>query len=250
MKVEQTSGFWWHWQNLKEDSPNALLHGRAWLHKRPCGEIEVEWCVPTSHFQAEITFGGNHQVSMSFACWLFAFYLNVAQLSWLRKWKVFEHWTGKEISFSVYSWAFWWKLWINEHEWDAKTPKWRDGAFHIDNFFLGKHTYRKVEQLPLPAVIPMSEGDYAASVIFFSQTWKRPRWPIPRCTNGATVEVEGGIPIPGKGENSWDCDDSAFISIGTSATTVEEAIQAAIDAVNKRRERYGGSNWVPERKQT
>ena len=36
----------------------------------------------------------------------------------------------------------------------------------------------------------------------------------------ATVESEQGLPIPGKGENSHDCGDDAYYSIGTRLTSV------------------------------
>jgi hypothetical protein len=246
MEQHKESRFWWHWQNLKEDNPKAWLYGRAWLHQRPRGQFEFGWCIPSHSARVEVTFGGNHQLQISLSCWLLALYFTFEQWAWLRRWKACEDWHGKETSFALHSWAFWWRLWLDENEWHSKTPKWRDGCFHIDNFFLGKNEYTKVDQPPIPVVIPLPEGNYPAKVVLFSQTWKRPRWPLARYRTGATVDIEdGGIPVPGKGENAWDCDDDAFSSIGTSATTVEASIADAIRSVNRTRERYGGKGWLP-----
>jgi hypothetical protein len=239
-------GFWWHWQNLKEDRPKAWLHGRAWLMHRPRGEMGIEWCAPACDAKIRFTVGGHHQLQISLSCWLFALYFTFEQLSWLRQWKICEDWQGKEMSLSFYEWTLWWNFWTNEHEWNTKTPKWRDGCFHIDDFFLGKRDYSKVEQVPLPVLIPLPEKDYEGTLTFYTQTWKRPRWPFAKQHQGGTIEIEGGIPVPGKGENSWDCDDDAFTSISSPSTTIAGAIIHTINFINQRRERYGGKDWLPK----
>lgn len=234
--------FWWHWQNLKEDTPKALLNGRAWLHMGKA-VLGCQWVIPTSNFG--ISFGtddGEHQINAHIACGLFAFYFHLEGVRWL-----YKHLKEREISFSVYDWSLHWRLWVQPHEWHSKTPKWRDGWFGIPDFFLGKARYTKVDQEPIPAVVSLPEADYPVMVTFFTQTWKRPRWPVPKVSQGAYVDSEQGIPIPGKGENSWDCEDTAYLSIGTSATTVEEALADIVERVNERRERYGGKGWFPEK---
>lgn len=92
------------------------------------------------------------------------------------------------------------------------------------------------------------EADYPATVILTTDTWKRPRWHWPLVVERAEVDVPGGVPIPGKGENSWDIDDDATFSLVTPASTVEEAVQKFYDTVNERRARYGGRNWTPEKR--
>jgi hypothetical protein len=245
-KEVQGRGFWWHWQNLKEDSPKAWLHGRAWLHHRPDGVFGVSWCAPSHDVHVEAIIGGHQQLQLSVSCGLFALYFTFEQWSWLRKWKVCEGWPGKELSLSIHDWAIWWNLWTNEDEWNAKTPKWRNGCFHIDDFVLGKYTYTKVNQPSIPVLIPMPEKDYEGTLTFFTQTWKRSRWPFSRQRQGASVDIEGGIPIPGKGETDYNCDDTACFSIGTSATTIVGAIDAVVQRVNERREHYGGKGWLPQ----
>jgi hypothetical protein len=58
-----------------------------------------------------------------------------------------------------------------------------------------------------------------------------------------------GIPIPGKGENSWDCGDDAVM--GTTKEhrgSLRDAMnEVAMDAM-KTRIRHGGSmNWLPKK---
>ena len=243
MQRTEERGFFWHWQNLKEDSPTAWLHGRAWLHKRPRGVIGFEWCLP-GKFGMSITVGGHHQLLFTLQLLLFSFYLHIDEFKRLR-WC--DYGEQREIGFHWFMWSLNWRIWTNPDEWHSTTPKWRDGHFNIPDFLFGRYKYTKVDQEPILVTIPMPEGNYQGTVTFFSQTWQRKRFPYTKQRTGAEVDIEGGIPIPGKGENAWDCDDSAFLSIGTSASTVEEAVQHAIETVNKRRERYGGKNWLPER---
>ncbi len=241
-------GFFWHWQNLKEGEPKRVgIHGRAWLHRRRGGVFGIEWHIPGCSFGIGFTVGGmEDQLRISLCLWLFSLYFSLERWPALEKWETVANYHEREISFRVFSWALWWMLWMDDNEWRSDDPKWRRGTFHIDDFFLGKNTYSKVDQAPIDAVVHLPEGDYPVKVQFFTQTWKRPRWPFPRIRHGADVDCETGLPIPGKGENSWDCDDSAYMSIGTSATTVEEAIADATKRVLERRERYGGKNWMPE----
>jgi hypothetical protein len=52
------------------------------------------------------------------------------------------------------------------------------------------------------------------------------------------LDIPGGIPHEGKGENSWDCGmDGLF---GCSGATVAEAIANAVRHTQRDRERYGG----------
>jgi len=248
-KVEKEHGFFWHWQNLKkEDSTKHLLNGRAWLHHRPGGVFGVQWVIPSGNVHVDLTVGGcEDQLRFSVALGLFALYFSFERWSWLQKLKVCADYHERQIGLSWFMHSLHWRIWTDPMEYHFSTPKWRDGWFDVSDFFLGRNKYTKVDQEPIPATISMPEGEYPATVTFFTQTWKRPRWPWPKVKNGADVDIEGGIPIPGKGENSWDCDEDAYMSIGTSATTVEEAVQNAIESVNKRRVRYGGKNWLPEK---
>lgn len=241
--------YWLHGQNLKKDEQHIprwrWLWGRAWVKDRKShGELGIEWALPTSHCHWHLDIGGHQQFALGFACYLFSLHFHLDGCTWLR-WHVFNDWRGREIGWTWFAWSLSWHVWTPPDEWSSKTPRWREGHFNLPDFLFGRYICSRVEQEPIAALVPMPEGDYPATVRFFTQTWQRSRFPYTKRRSDAHVDVEGGIPIPGKGESAWDCDDSAFLSIGSSATTVEGAIADAIDCVNRRRERYGGRNWRP-----
>lgn len=63
-----------------------------------------------------------------------------------------------------------------------------------------------------------------------------------------SVFVSSPVPIPGKGENSHDQEDSAIHSCTFSIdthTSHKDAINEFRAGVIKDRERYGGANWTP-----
>ncbi len=99
-------------------------------------------------------------------------------------------------------------------------------------------------------LVCLQEGNatvgYPVKVIVSDDQWKFPRWPWPKVLRRASVESEDGIPIPGKGENSWDCGEDRRFSIKTTANTIAEAVEAFRRDIEKTRERRGGKNWVPE----
>jgi hypothetical protein len=67
----------------------------------------------------------------------------------------------------------------------------------------------------------MPEGKYPAHVKRERRTWKRPRWFTPLVREYWDVDVESGIRVPGKGENSWDCDDDAIFASSFSVNKAE-----------------------------
>jgi hypothetical protein len=69
--------------------------------------------------------------------------------------------------------------------------------------------------------ITMPEGKYPAHVKRERRTWKRPRGFTPLVREYWDVDVESGIPVPGKGENSWDCDDDAIFASSFSVNKAE-----------------------------
>jgi hypothetical protein len=49
------------------------------------------------------------------------------------------------------------------------------------------------------------------------------------------IEVKGGVPVPGDGENSWDIDDDAVEIMTVAADTIEEAIAKFKESIGKDR---------------
>lgn len=71
------------------------------------------------------------------------------------------------------------------------------------------------------------------------------------------LDVDGkgvGAPIPGKGENSWDCDDtySSCVSFGLGSDPLPEdpiewAKKGFTEQIEDTRQKYGGKDWKPSR---
>ena len=114
----------------------------------------------------------------------------------------------------------------------------------LDTFF-GRTAHSEEVIGTTSTVIPMPEKAYPCTVIMKRETWKRPRLPWASYRHiRAHIECEDGVPHPGKGENSWDCDDDATFGLCCKADTVEEGIGKFVQSVLRDRRRYGGSvNW-------
>jgi hypothetical protein len=139
-----------------------------------------------------------------------------------------------------------WSFWHPTMEWSSRTPKWRNGHFDPADFLLGRHKYSSEELSTENVEVPMPEKTYAGTVTLTRDTWKRPRWPFSRSIYRANIEVEGGVPHPGKGENSWDCGEDATYGMTCPARTAEQAVGKLVESVLSSRRRYGGRKWRPQ----
>lgn len=118
-------------------------------------------------------------------------------------------------------------------------PRLRDRA-------LGKLEHSEDELRVVETVIPMPEGNYPATVRLTRAMWRRRRWPLSRrVVLRGHVEMKVPIPVPGKGENSWDIDDDAHYGVTCPARSVSEAVSAVAQGALRDRERYAGPNWRP-----
>jgi len=163
--------------------------------------------------------------------------------------------SSRELGITWHSQALWFAFWRDPDEsygrggpsfWkDARSAQ-RHIVIHPLDMLFGR-TSCVTEQLgEQPAEVELPEARYPVRVVFERRTWARPRWPWWRSVRvSADVRSEAGIPIPGKGENGYDCDDDAYYSIGTHCTTVAEAVQTAAARVLETRQRYGGEDWRP-----
>lgn len=155
----------------------------------------------------------------------------------------------RALEFSHFDGSFHWKVWVPEAEWRSDTPWWRRGWFNPADFVLGQMVHSEETLSTETATVEMAEKAYPATIRLFISTWTRSRFPfIKKQRRRADIEVNAanGIPIPGKGENSWDIDDDAVFSLTCTASSAQDAIKALIDSVNRSRQRYGGDGWMPE----
>lgn len=115
---------------------------------------------------------------------------------------------------------------------------------------LGDRRYSSVETGRETLTLVMPEGRYRADCVVDMATWQRPRWPwwpLTRRIERATIDFTPPVGIPGKGENSYDCDDDATYSVTTPIKrgSLHATLEAfALDTLKTRQHR-GGLNWAP-----
>lgn len=117
---------------------------------------------------------------------------------------------------------------------------------NLSDIVLGRRKYSEEKEVTCHTWIEMPEGAYEATIRLYDAVWRRPRWPREMRVTRADVSISGGIPIPGKGENSWDQNDDAFYEFTVLASTITEAEKRVRDDVMDWRRRHGGEDWVPD----
>lgn len=234
------------WQNLNERhvggvtlKGSALRHGRAWLWYSKSERIGVEWCVPGS-LRLGVNLSGGEKVTLSLGLILATVYLS---LPCPRRWRSVDR------VFEVY-WhdgALVLHPWSRSMEWRSRDSWWVRGISicPMDLIFgRRKHSDYVIDKKPVK--VPLPERVYDGTVKIEHATWRRPRWPwwpLRRDRVRYEVAVEGGVPVPGKGENAWDCGDDAIHSQSSCNPRSEEAaIASFVEAVLTTRRRYGGNH--------
>lgn len=268
-----------HWQNLNEDKDgkikgSMLRYGRLWLHraydsgnpdKYRRSQVEFSWSLTGMRWLgAGMTlFDGEcyRDISFKLGLWFASFYLSLENVlperfGWPR------HGWGHETSVTIMADGACDgpSVSINVHHaggdcWDCggwNGPHWYWWPL---NTLLGKPVYSSKtlpeftflkEEEPKRYSIRLPEGVYPVDVVLTEDSWKRPRWPRATVVRRAKMECPRGIPIPGKGENSWDCGEDATFGLTCPAATVQEGLEHLSAHVRERRERYGGKGWLPE----
>lgn len=221
---------------------------RTWLHygkaNSGCARIEFYWW--SSHCGISFGFDDEHGWGFSISLPPFAIYLHADLARWTRL-------KGdREISLRFHSCALWWDVWRDPiGGWSSDVPKWRNGSFHIADFFLGKTTCSTEIKEQRDILVPMPEGTYRATAKLVQYTWRRPRWfarSFPRCE----IEIPKGIPHAGKGTTAYNCGDDATFGITTGEChSIADGVGMLVGSSLRDRVRYGGwSDWAWNRPAT
>lgn len=154
----------------------------------------------------------------------------------------------RTICIDFHNYSVWWKIWTDPMSWKSSTPKWQDGNFNFVDFILGKPVFSKTIIGTYNVIIPLTEGKYNATVSIANYVWSRKRWFDKKQTQ-ASINVEGGVPIPGKGESSWNCGEDKVYSVTCAADSKARAIVGFIeDILTIREKRSGDVNWISKKK--
>jgi hypothetical protein len=115
---------------------------------------------------------------------------------------------------------------------------------HLRDRLLGRMVCDTAKGEPEPVTVPMPEGNYSGVMRREDRVWTRPRWPWPlRRRTSYWIDMEVGIPVPGKGENSWDIEDDEIR--GTGGSSPAEAIANVTRAALRQREQHASRDWKP-----
>lgn len=137
--------------------------------------------------------------------------------------------------------------------WHKGQPWWRQVTLNTLNLLGRTRTNEQVIGEGRVSVV-LPEGAYSATYKTTRTTWTHPHRLIgrlhdrfrPRPHSVQTrVSVDGGVPVNGKGENSWDCGMDGIFSTGARTADPDQAALAFADTVLSGRARYGGPNNLP-----
>ncbi len=264
------------WQNLNEKGEvrgktikgSILRHGRAWLRPKDRGDdalaLHWSWTLWTHFFGADIRIGTGDcemDVTLFVGCGLFAFWFTIENVmpKRLREWGERRALATPWMRFAYMAWPrqtgiaihngnIWVEIWNWDSGWDSKQPKWMAFNFSPIDFLLGDRKYSHKTLASETRTLTMPEAIYSVDVELAEDSWKRPRWPWPTKIMRAHIECPSGIPVPGKGENSWDCGEDATFGLTCGASSFQDAMSKLYETVMSSRERHGGRNWMPEQK--
>lgn len=192
--------------------------------------VHLQWCVPPLEFYAGLD------------SWELGKRIGAVarSLGWCEGYDF-----AREVSVRIHSWAVWWTLWRDPNE---RVPRdRRNGTWHPFGR-AGLRIGKAVDVETRDVEIPMPERVYRGRATKRSFTYRSESFPLVR-KHGTSVEIEmfpgEQVPVPGKGENSWDCGDDAIFGATSWTPSIEEAVGRLVAGALRDRRRRAGSSWRP-----
>lgn len=246
---ERERKVWWH-----RGSDNMLRQGRAWLHVHD-SVLSVEWALGGTSFSIGLDLDADdRKLSWRFVVPGVGLYFGVE--SWHVLGPLFDalgmgydkpHGGGRSFGLRIYDWTVSWECWARQHEWRSSDPRWMNSHVNLAAVVLGERHYTEEELETRSVLVPMPEGTYPAVAKVKRATWKRPRWPKALVRVRCDIDIADGIPIPGKGENSWDCGPDATYSLSCVANSIEDGIGELVASTLRTRQKRAGTHVYTER---
>lgn len=155
----------------------------------------------------------------------------------------------RELSLRMHYGLICWNLWTATMGRNAKA-RWRERCWNWQRFIGWMPQHVRWETLEVVrTVVPMPEGTYDATVEIQRGTWRRRRlFSLMPKVHRFSYEItpDEPIPVPGKGENSWDCGDDHIHGQSGPGRTMHEAVSGLVDSAYRQRTQYGGGpTWQP-----
>ena len=230
---------------------------------KSASELSIEWRVPfPSKLGWSIRVGGygsEEDVSVALYGGWFAVWTslqNVLPRRWLerssKKGSSTYHDDDRSIELFFWDGSFRWSLWSRTNEWSASDPQWMQGYYNPVDTICGKFSRSATTLDTTYAEVALPEGNYPIKITWEKVTIGRERFPfslLAKTRYDADVEcLEKGIPIPGKGENSWDMGEDALFATGVSDVregNIAKVVSSIAEHVLRIRERRESIDWRP-----
>lgn len=224
MKKEKFK-IWWHGSKEKDKRP----YWRGWLYFGSKVCFSVDLILFARDFRLDIGRGSSSVKFHLGIPFLFMLYLNFGG--------ILPHGEAKMTGFYFSDNAIWWHFW-------QEPMNGKFGVFHFDDFLFGKSECVRTVLDERDILVPMPEKAYEAHAKLMLYQWKRPRW-FTKEFKRVEIDVPEGLPMEGKGENSWDCGKDATFGITTGqCNTIAEGVGILVGSVLKDRIKYGGwGDW-------
>lgn len=226
---------------------SIIRSGRMFWHIGTSGNTSLcaEWNLWSKRLSAGLGLADyDHAISAHLCTYLFSLYLilNYWPLEqWLQritKRKHEKYGNGRTVGLSWFEGSLRVDIWNCPMEWHSTDPKWWSFSINPVDLLLGSREYSErtiqsgIRQLTFP------EKTYDVRIDIKEATWKRPRWPWATKILRTDAEVDGGIPVPGKGTTDCNCDDDAIYSQTSPGATFDAALTSLFRSVSYAREHY------------
>lgn len=265
----------WYAHYCNEDETPLWRHGRAWLTIRGAGrrtphsqgkrtdlEFHAEWRTLVARgdgfgLGASLKWGTNGSestpdVSLHLSR-LGDIWLGVGNLipyRWLERHKPDGRvdYDTRVFSVEVDGRGFRWECWARANHWSRSDPWWMSRSWEWERLCFGRTKVESEVVASGVTVVPMPERSYDAlwSTTRHERAYTGPLGRVRDALLGRrhhyTTEVtpSKAVPVPGKGENAWDCGDNHISSLSTGGRSVEKAVGALVESALRDRRRYGG----------
>lgn len=134
-------------------------------------------------------------------------------------------------------------------EMDSSKPYTVSTYWNYRDWLFGRAIYsesrhREADKVPMQ----MPEGEYFMKMDYYTSYWHRSRSPFVKAVQRVEITPDKPVPHPGKGENSYDCDEDATYNstMPVRGRTPKELVEDFKRGIMERRNEYGGRNWLPE----
>jgi len=162
-----------------------------------------------------------------------------------------DHYDSREIAISFHEGRFNTKIWAKRNSWSSSDPWWMHGSFSVSDFVFGKRVSSREVVDTESVLVPMPEGSYPATAKLerFVSRRARAREDVSYIVDIDIDDPIRFIPVPGKGENSWDCGDDGVWALSAGVKHkggwAVQGIAKMVESALRDRERYASRDWVP-----